>query len=120
MRVGSLGSAEQQVWKDDSQQRQRPNCDAVIDDLYSINNPQTSESESREANLEMSNLSANKETLRYSHQGGLSERDLREMEDERTLWGMYESTNGWLCVSNMADRAVGTKQGPQVKLRDND
>lgn len=36
------------------------------------------------------------------------------MEDERTLWGMYESTDGWLCVSNMADRAAGMKENAQV------
>lgn len=33
---------------------------------------------------------------------------------------MYESTDGWLCVSNMADRAAGIKQRPQVKLSEND
>lgn len=60
----------------------------------------------------MSKLGVNKEILRYSHQGGLSERDLREMEEVRTLCGMYESTDGWLCVSNMADRAAGIKQRP--------
>lgn len=52
----------------------------------------------------------------YSHQGGLSERDLREMEDEKTFWGMYESTDGWLCEANMADRAAGIKQGVLERL----
>lgn len=33
---------------------------------------------------------------------------------------MYESTDGWLCVSNMADRAAGIKQRPKVKFSNND
>ena len=48
------------------------------------------------------------QTKAYSHQGGLSVRDLREMEDERTFWGMYDSTDGWLWEANMAVRAAET------------
>lgn len=48
--------------------------------------------------------------VQYSHHGGLSDRDLRDMDEERTLWGMHEpSPDGWLCAPNMADSAAKTK-----------
>lgn len=63
----------------------------------------------RESNPETSRLGTSAEMKPYSHHGGLSERDLREMEDERTFWGMYESTDGWLWEANMAVRAAGRR-----------
>ena len=52
----------------------------------------------------------------YSHQAGLSDRDLKEEEDS-TLWGRYESTLGWFCVSNMADRATRRKEPTRYRDR---
>lgn len=45
----------------------------------------SSEKELRETNPETSCLSTSAKMKPYSHHGGLSERDLREMEDERTF-----------------------------------
>lgn len=44
--------------------------------------------------------------VQYSHQGGRSERWRRDTEEDSTLWGIYESTEGWFCESNIAERSA--------------